>query len=441
MFISVLSWFSRYACVDDSMIYARYIRNALDGNGLVYNLGEHIESLTSPLYCCLLLGVSKLLGGKILLSIEIIFVVTLFGACVLAEFLAPFAGVILSTFTLFYAIRGMESSLFMLMLALTIWLYREQRWNWLPLIASLMIMSRFEGGLLAVAILAVLIYRRKMPSAVSFLPAIGIVAGYLWFNHHWFGEYFPHSASTKFGQGMSGYWGRWPTSFLHVQTLVKLTTIPLSVTLMPAIAIFATAAARRSLSARNEEPGDNWALPASVFLVLLGLFYIVFNLPPYVWYYTPFYLVGVVLAASTIPRNRQWTRAMLAISFGCLFVNLWAVRRLKPDEGYELADAWLIQHAPANARIGTEEIGLIGWQLKNLYIVDSLGLVTPNNATYFAHRQPTRWLTEDNPDYVFVHVKDQLPWETPVYTSPNYVRVPGQFGEVALYARKGEPTN
>ena len=36
--------------VDDALIYYRYIENFIQGNGLVYNIGERFNALTSPLY-------------------------------------------------------------------------------------------------------------------------------------------------------------------------------------------------------------------------------------------------------------------------------------------------------------------------------------------------------------------------------------------------------
>ena len=39
--------------LDDALIYARYIQNLISGNGLVYNTGEYVNGLTSPLFAYL----------------------------------------------------------------------------------------------------------------------------------------------------------------------------------------------------------------------------------------------------------------------------------------------------------------------------------------------------------------------------------------------------
>ena len=39
--------------LDDALIYARYIQNLISGNGFVYNAGEAVNGLTSPLFAYL----------------------------------------------------------------------------------------------------------------------------------------------------------------------------------------------------------------------------------------------------------------------------------------------------------------------------------------------------------------------------------------------------
>ncbi len=36
--------------LDDGLIYARYIQNLIEGKGFVYNVGEAVNGLTSPLF-------------------------------------------------------------------------------------------------------------------------------------------------------------------------------------------------------------------------------------------------------------------------------------------------------------------------------------------------------------------------------------------------------
>jgi hypothetical protein len=45
-----LSYLNRRYELDDALIYQRYVKNLLDGYGLVYNKNEYFNALTSPLF-------------------------------------------------------------------------------------------------------------------------------------------------------------------------------------------------------------------------------------------------------------------------------------------------------------------------------------------------------------------------------------------------------
>ena len=50
--------------LDDSLIYLRYIKNFLNGEGLVYNKGVYFNGLTSPFYSYVMVFLSYLTGEK-----------------------------------------------------------------------------------------------------------------------------------------------------------------------------------------------------------------------------------------------------------------------------------------------------------------------------------------------------------------------------------------
>ncbi len=142
----MLSWFGRYLVVDDALIYARYIRSALQGQGLVFNVGDHVNALTSPLYCYVLLALSKLLSGQVLLVSKAITVGSLLAACFMAEAFAPYAGVLIAATAYFYSAPGLEMTFLVAMLALATLVYRSGRSNLLPVICVLLTLTRFEAG-------------------------------------------------------------------------------------------------------------------------------------------------------------------------------------------------------------------------------------------------------------------------------------------------------
>jgi hypothetical protein len=92
--------------LDDAFIYARYIKNALDGDGLVFNAGERVNALTSPLMGYLLLILSWLLHGRVLLAEMILSTIFLASACSFAEAMVPYSGMILASTAFFYTCFG-----------------------------------------------------------------------------------------------------------------------------------------------------------------------------------------------------------------------------------------------------------------------------------------------------------------------------------------------
>src|ERR1700744_1506235 len=67
---------SRHFVAEDGLIYSRYVANALHSQGLVFNAGEHVNALTSPLFSYLLLGVAWILHGDVILAEFLLFAVT-----------------------------------------------------------------------------------------------------------------------------------------------------------------------------------------------------------------------------------------------------------------------------------------------------------------------------------------------------------------------------
>ncbi|HRC70712.1 MAG TPA: hypothetical protein PLS42_13790 [Candidatus Competibacter denitrificans] len=75
-----LAWVNRHYQLDDALIYLRYVRNFLNGEGLVYNEGVYFNGLTSPLYSYLLILAGALVSN---LQVATILLAALFHASAL----------------------------------------------------------------------------------------------------------------------------------------------------------------------------------------------------------------------------------------------------------------------------------------------------------------------------------------------------------------------
>jgi arabinofuranosyltransferase len=431
LIVCIFGYLGRRFSLDDALIYARYVANALAGNGLVYNAGEHVNALTSPLFSYLLLGVSMLMHGNVLLADYLLSCIAFTAVCLLAEWAVPYSGILLATTEYFYSTIGMETSLFLCMLMLAVLLYLKERYNWLPLVLSLLVLTRFEGGALLLVITWQLYRRNKLPKWYTLVPALAILLLYLGANRFWYGAYLPASTSAKFLQGMSGYWGRWPFAFLHIEKLAIHFKWTLYVFVLGII--FGIVGIRKM----RGTPWNEVVLP---FLAILACFYVLFNIPAYFWYYAPFVFFGALYAVSALPRTRVAYGVLLALVALQGVTNAVHISHRVISDNYRDAGQWLAANTAPDAKIAACEIGTLGWY-SHRYLYDIVGLTTPANAVHVAHRDEVSWFPEDHPDYVIIHMPP-WGWEKPAVASPAYELVPVQFGNITILRRKiPQPTS
>ena len=422
---ALLSVSASHFQLDDALIYARYTRNALHGMGLVFNPGEHVNALSSPLFSVLLLIVSWALHGNVLLAGYMLSAVFLAAACILAEDLAPWSGVLVAATGFFYLCIGMETSLFLFLILLTFTLYRRGKLDLVPTFALLTILTRFEGGLLAVVIAVDAWRTRRVPPLRAYLWPVILAVAYLAFNFHFYGVLLPSSAASKFSQGFSGYWGNWPRAFTHVKPLLSF--FGYSVYVLPLAIILGI----RGIRALRGTPMNRILLP---FVWGLFAFYFLLNIPNYHWYDAPFIFLLFVYALAGMPRTRTAYVLLAAVIVHCAIAAAWNLGRMQPRKDYMAADHWINSHSAPNAKIAADEIGTIGWYTDR-YVDDMLGLTNPKNAMLLQHRDLYTWLEQDKPDYVIMHSPPAF-GENAAIASPNYVFVPVHFGPITVMRRR-----
>ena len=140
--------------LDDALIYYRYVRNALEGHGLVYNPGERVNALTSPLYTYVSIAVAALTNdiptsqvalGGLFLGLTAVGVVGLFREMGLAPYGATAALLLASTRSL-YLTFGLETTLFLFLLTLTLWLYVRRCVTACGLVLGLLVLPGVKGS-------------------------------------------------------------------------------------------------------------------------------------------------------------------------------------------------------------------------------------------------------------------------------------------------------
>ena len=229
---------------DDIFITLRYAENWLNGNGLVYNVGERVEGYTHFLWLCLIalfqrLGLNPVNVTEWLGLISYAAVLVVCAAISLksrqgTKALFPLATVILALHFDFkiWATSGLETSLFTLQIALTLFVLlfwqKEEKIRILVagMIMTLNVMTRPDGAVFfAVFGLFVVIQswaRGKQPKSILidtlyFSAAFFVLfLPYFAWKYSYYGDIFPNTYYAKSG-GLSNF----DQGFFYIYTFLR----------------------------------------------------------------------------------------------------------------------------------------------------------------------------------------------------------------------------
>lgn len=205
---------------DDAYIVGRYAQNAAAGNGLVYNIGERVSALTSPLHA-LLEAVLAYCGLDPVKSYRIIAPMLVLAGWFYAvrengvrghTLLLFTAMSLLSPFVVLWTVGGLETAILVCLATLfasrLVVLKRVgtadgHDFVWLGLLAALMFLTRYDSALVTVPVLLA-IATVECHRAVLWLGAtlcVTMVSSWLLFSAIYYGDIFPTSYYLKFASG------------------------------------------------------------------------------------------------------------------------------------------------------------------------------------------------------------------------------------------------
>jgi len=171
---------------DDSFITYRYAANLAEGNGLVYNIGERVQGITTPLWGVLLsvvhwLGlkvetVARLIG--LVLDVTVVAIVLWYlrrsDSLVAVIALGLFA---IDPYLAKTGVGGMESSLFLLLSASAVHQACQERWSSAAVLSALSYFVRPEALILSgVLLIYAVIKTRRVP----IVPVLSGLAYWQW---------------------------------------------------------------------------------------------------------------------------------------------------------------------------------------------------------------------------------------------------------------------
>ncbi len=409
--VAYFSYLAAGMQLDDALIYLRYVRNFHEGNGLVYNPSENFNGLTSPLFTALMLLLGFLFSNlqtmMILLSGVIFLVAALLGGALFAKtrLESAITATVLACFGYFYSTFGMETGLYLLLIAASLLLYRRES-PWFVITLALLVITRNEGVFLALVLATDYLYRqRRLPPWRYLVAACAIFVAPFIFNLYYYGALLPATGSAKIAQGRSGLWGEnW--IFLNASYLREAF---FSGSLFAPLFIFCAAVGGAFVHRKQR---GAW-LTASFLVLLLG-FYVGLNIPNYHWYYAPFFYFIIIFAcrgiwqfgAYALSKGPRTTQAMLLalILIGALVSvqKIVSFEERGAAQSYVDMGVWLRDNTPTTASVAMVEIGTVGWYSQRP-IVDILGLVSPYNSAYIGERHFMHWLLHYQPDFILRH--------------------------------------
>ncbi|HEX6394490.1 MAG TPA: hypothetical protein VFZ97_13720 [Acidimicrobiales bacterium] len=413
--------------VDDVGIFYRYAENLASGHGWTYNLGRHDPGgITSPLYVILLALLSKL-GFTIPGAATLIFAIGTGGASVLlfrsmSKVGHPIgglsAGILIVTSPWLVAVRGMESALMLGLLALSVWLYLEDRYIPCGFALGFLVLTRPDSIFFAVSLgLYHLVRKRQIPWRIV-IPASGVVGVWIVYAAIAVGVIVPDTLRSKIDESriidphsahefFRGFWQD-PT-FEGFRVWAAM---------VGGLAVVGVAAFfwRR------------WKLDAVVTTLVLGsalllLFYdVILNLAQWwIWYYVPFVYTICALAGLategllTASLNRLHKQSIATALLLTIVVSVTGVtstprgwQQLRAS--YILAATWVRAHSFREDSVASSEIGLIGWYSQRR-MIDSLGLFTPSLDEEFVHHRWLYWVRHYPPTFYIVPVGGGWPWD------------------------------
>lgn len=375
-----LNYFHFY---DDAYITLRYARNLIEGNGFLFNPGEWILGITTPLWG-LIGAVLHLLPFQIEYSVGFLSLLTEIGTLyltlrVLDKHAMPIAA---NCFAIFFiasgvltriSVSGMESSLFLLMCVFAIKSYSDGRTFRAVLVASATYFVRPEAVLLVgVMVLWPLIFQRNAKLALRHaLTSAAFVTPFLLLLYQAYGTFIPQSVLAK---STVEPWTLW----MVIKALIL--SDPLCVVLLPLTLYGAWQAWRSNTYSRM------WVM----WIVPFALSYLISRPPVYKWYGEPVHYAEMLFSAIAIhqlvqnrERIKSWILRPQLIAAVCAVIVLgWGVilavegrSGIQHNMYYGFRD-YYADRPIKNDTLLCGDIGAIGYYSK-AHIIDPYGLVTP----------------------------------------------------------------
>jgi len=321
---------------EDAYITLRYAKHIAAGHGFVFNTGEHVLGTTTPLYALLVAGLAALGLAPVTAAVAVGIIADAAAMVVLgllaARFLPRMA--VLSALLVYaalspivsWALSGMETPLYVLLILSAVLTYAQGRMRLLGLCAALVVLTRPDA----------------LVFAIVMLPWLAFASSY-------FGSPIPQSMVAKLQRDVSD-----PT--LSLRNLVWYFSDTENRWFLPLTPLFLFGILR-SKRDRALVVLIAWAFAYVAAFVISNR--LVFPIIPFEWYFLPLLapysigigagMEGIAAAAASVGRTRRpWLRTAVAIPVAGIFLL-----------GY--VGVLRYQHSELGRLVGVEKRYTVSW--------------------------------------------------------------------------------
>ncbi len=428
--------------VDDAFITFRYAQNLIAGNGLVYNPGEWVLGTTTPLYAVLLAAIGSITGGIRAPYPEIAVLISAVAdamSCLIIIRLstnlgyrrAGIAAALIwaaAPMSVTFAIGGMETSLFILLMLGTFYMHSNNQPVLAALIGSLSLLARPDALLFLLPLGLERAYRffrsgkRHLPlvEIASFLIPVLIWSVISW---TYYGDPLPRSMAAKAvayhlppEAGIVRLLQHYATPFFSHLVFGSF-SIAIGLITFPTLFMIGW---WRIVRERT------YVWPLAIYPILYLLAFSIANPLIFRWYLTPplpMYFLGIFIGIEVFGRDLKSPLPLAicgVLAFG-FTLNGWT---LHPDHGLDrpapkmayikLEEIYLQVASDLRGQIREEQtlaagdIGVLGYYT-GARILDTVGLISPESEVFYPlpdelyftnYAIPPDLIHHEKPDYV-----------------------------------------
>jgi hypothetical protein len=393
---------------EDALIILRYGRNLANGDGFVFNPGDRVLGVTSPLQTIIvtiLMVISPDHAPQAVNAFGIMFLVATawMAGLLVRRFHFPgaslLAGIlVVSNLNQTYLYVGMEVPLFAFFILLAFHVFSSGRQLWLGVVLGLAFLTRYDAALLAL-LMGCYMWWRDKETPYRLLPGfIAVVGPWLVFAQVYFGSIVPTALGAKYGHSGAITYLSEVTRYYGVTFAALGARCGAPAAVQQALPYVFPAVALIGLW-RILRADHRYAVLCLYALLHLLTYGFIGADPRFRWHY--FILNPVLFIVFSVgfceisarmlrafslkeplaPRVRRVCVAGISlVLLGPLTWNLWTGlhRPYRPDphtrDMFEVAD-WIAERFDENTTLMNPSIGILGYQT-GLHMIDHAGLVT-----------------------------------------------------------------